>query len=96
MIATYVFEQNLTEFEASMQVWSNKDSKIAAKVTKVINMRRAFVGSAFGELGFSGGDLDARVRIFLGYITSERQIFGDRTEPSKIACELLIKLLIDK
>jgi AcrR family transcriptional regulator len=96
MIATYVFEQNLTEFEAAMQVWSNKDPKIAARVTKVVNMRRAFVGNAFKELGFTGDDLTARARIFLGYIASERQIFGSRKEPSKLARELLVKLLVDK
>jgi len=96
MIATYVFEQNLTEFESAMQVWSNKDPKIATRVAKVIKMRRDFVGTAFRELGFTGDDMTARVRIFLGYITSERQIFGNRKEPSKLARELLLKLLVDK
>jgi AcrR family transcriptional regulator len=96
MIATYVFEQNLTEFEAAMQVWANKDPKIAKSVTKVVNMRQAFVANAFKELGFTGDDMAARVRIFLGYITSERQIYGSRKEPSKLARELLVKLLTDK
>jgi AcrR family transcriptional regulator len=95
MIATYVFEQNLTEFEAAMQVWSNKDPKVAKKVTRVVNIRRDFVGNAFKELGFTGDDMTARARIFLGYIASERQIFGNRKEPSKLARELLVKLLVD-
>ncbi len=36
MIATLVFEQNLTEFDAAMLVWANKDPKIARKVRKAL------------------------------------------------------------
>ena len=39
MISTLVFEQNLTEFDAAMQVWANKDPDIARQVRKVIDVR---------------------------------------------------------
>ena len=96
MIATLVFEQNLTEFEAAMQVWSNKDPKIAKRVDKVVSTRQAFVGKALRELGFEGEDLKSRVRIFLGYITCERQVFGASKKQAQAARELLLQLLIEK
>lgn len=76
MIATFVFEQNLAEHESAMQVWSKQDPEVAKKVRKIINARLAFVSKAFEELGFEGDELAARARLFLGYITSERPIFG--------------------
>ncbi len=76
MIAIFVFEQNLAEYESAMQVWSKQDAEVAKKVRKVINARLAFVSKAFAELGFEGDELAARARLFLGYITSERPIFG--------------------
>jgi len=79
MIATLVFEQNLTEFDVAMQVWSNKDPKIARQVRKVVNMRMAFTRKAFVELGFEGDDMEMRARMFIALLTSERQVFG----PSK-------------
>jgi len=81
MIMTLVFEQNLIEFDAAMQVWSNKDPEVAKKVRKVIDMRLRFVTAAFAEQGFEGDELAMRARTFLAYITSERQIYG----PSKAA-----------
>jgi AcrR family transcriptional regulator len=80
MIMTLVFEQNLIEFDAAFQVWSNKDPAITKKVRKVVDMRLRFISTALAELGFEGDELAMRARTFLGFITSERQIFG----PNKV------------
>lgn len=95
MIMTLVFEQNLTEFEAAMQVWSNKDPKIAKKVRKVMDSRLRFVSTAFEELGFEGEDLAMRARLFLGYITSERQVYGSNKAASARHRERLLDMLLD-
>jgi hypothetical protein len=76
MISTLVFEQNLTKFDAAMQVWANKDPDIARQVSKVIDMRLGFAGKALAELGFEGDDLTMRSRVFIGFLSGERQIFG--------------------
>ena len=96
MIATYVFEQNLTEFDAAMQVWSNKDAKIAKTVRKATDMRLAFAGKAFQELGFEGDDLEMRTRLFIGYQSNERQIYGANKKMARRLRELRINLLCDQ
>lgn len=93
MIATYVFEENLTEFDAAMQVWSNKDPKIAKKVRKATDMRLSFAGKAFEELGFKGDDLEMRTRLFIGYQANERQIYGPNKKMAQRLRERRIDLL---
>ena len=83
MISTLVFEQNLAEFDAAMQVWANKDPEIARQVRKVIGMRLGFAGKAMAELGFEGDDLAMRTRAFIGFLASERQIFGASKKNAK-------------
>lgn len=94
MISTLVFEQNLTEFDAAMLVWANKDKKIARQVRKVTNMRLAFAGKAFAELGFEGEDLEMRTRVFLGHLSVERQLFGTDKELAQRHRELRLKMLL--
>lgn len=96
MISTYVFEQNLTEFDAAMQVWSNKDPAIAKKVRKVTDMRLAFCGKAFEELGFKGDELEMRKRLFIGFQANERQLYGSNKKTAARYRQLRIDLLCEK
>jgi AcrR family transcriptional regulator len=93
MISTLVFEQNLTEFDAAMHVWANKDPKIARRVRKAIDMRLAFAGKAFAELGFKGDDLEMRTRLFIGHLVSERQLYGGNKKTAQRHRELRLKML---
>ena len=94
MISTLVFEQNLTEFDAAMYVWANKDPKIARQVRKVTNTRLAFAGKAFAELGFKGDDLEMRVRVFIAHLSGERPIFGPNKKIAERHRELRLKMLL--
>jgi len=94
MISTLVFEQNLTEFDAAMLVWANKDPKIARQVRKVTDMRLAFAGKAFAELGFEGDDLEMRTRVFLGHLSVERQMFGPSKKAAQRYRELRLEMLL--
>ena len=94
MIMTYVFEQNLTEFDAAIRVWSNKDPVVAKQHRKTINMRLTFARKAFAELGFEGDDLEMRARTFLGFLISERQAFGPSTKTSHRYRERRLKMLL--
>ena len=96
MIATYVFEQNLTEFDAAMQVWSNKNPEIAKKVRKLTQFRLSFARKCFEELGFTGDDLEMRTRLFLGYQANERQIYGPNKKIAQRLRERRIELLCSK
>jgi AcrR family transcriptional regulator len=96
MISTFVFEQNLTEFDAAMYVWANKEPKIAQRVRKVTEMRLAFAGKAFAELGFEGDDLAMRTRLFVAFISAERQIYGPNKKTAQRYRELRLELLLSK
>jgi len=94
MIMTVVFDQNLTEFDAAMHVWSNKDPKVAKKLRNVLKMRVSFVRQPFVELGFKGNELEIRTRAFLSYINSERQVFGPGQQTSLKLREPFLDLLV--
>ena len=96
MISTLVFEQNLTEFDAAMYVWANKDPKIAKQVRKVTDMRLAFAGAAFAELGFEGDDLEMRTRVFLAHLSGERHLFGPNKKTAQRHRELRLKMFLDE
>lgn len=96
MISTLVFEQNLTEFDAAMYVWANKDPKIAKQVRKVTDMRLAFAGKAFAELGFEGDDLEMRTRVFLAHLSGERHLFGPNKKTAQRHRELRLKMFLDE
>lgn len=93
MIATHVFDQHLTEFDAAMLVWSKKDKAIARKVTQVIRFRHNFVRQIFRELGLDDEEVEIRSRIFLGYITASRDNFGPNAKSAQAANERLIEML---
>lgn len=93
MIATYVFENNLTEFDAAMVVWSRKDKMTDKRVKQVIKMRLKFLTQAFKELGFEGDDADIRARIFLGYITAARDNFSTNAKLAAQVHERLVEMV---
>lgn len=96
MIATLVFEQNLTEFDAAMLVWSNKDPQIARKVRKVMEMRLVFAGKAFAELGFEGDELKMRSQLFIAHLSGERQMFGASNKLAQRYRELRMEMLTSR
>ena len=96
MISTLVFEQNLTEFDAAMYVWANKEPKIAKTVRRVTDMRLDFAGKAFAELGFEGDDLEMRTRLFVGFIAGERQISGADKKTAQRYRRIRLDLLLSK
>ena len=95
MIATAVFEQNLTKFDVAFFTWANKEPAIARRVSKVIESRMNFTRQAFSELGFEGDDLEMRASTFLGYLTLERQLYGNGKKKVQELRELRIDMLCD-
>ena len=53
-----------------------------------------FAGKAFQELGFEGDDLDMRVRLFVGFHSGERQIFGADKKAAQRYRERRLELLL--
>jgi AcrR family transcriptional regulator len=94
LLMTMVYEQNLTEFDAAMDMWSRTNKLVARKRKRVMEMRLRFIREALRQLGFKGADLEMRTRVLAGFQMGERQIFGPNNKASKQYRELRLKLLI--
>jgi AcrR family transcriptional regulator len=94
LLMTMVYEENLTDFDAAMDMWSRTNTDVARKRKRVINMRSNFIRNAFEELGFRGDDLEMRTRVLAGFQMGERQIFGFNKKAAKLHRELRLKMLI--
>jgi AcrR family transcriptional regulator len=94
LLMTMVYEQNLTEFDAAMEMWSRSNKLVARKRKRVIEMRLRFIRNAIRELGFSGDDLEMRTRVLAGFQMGERQIFGSSKNVARQFRELRLNMLI--
>ena len=89
-----VFEQNLAEFDAAIDMWSRTNKRVARKRRQVIEMRLGFFRDAFSELGFKGEDLEMRTRVCAVFQMGERQTLGPGKKASKQYRQLRLKMLI--
>ena len=89
-----VFEQNLTEYDAAIDLWSRTDKAVARKRKQAINKRLAFFRDAFGELGFKGDDLEMRTQVCAVFQMGERQILGADSKAAERMRELRLKMLL--
>ncbi|MEH6583928.1 MAG: TetR/AcrR family transcriptional regulator [Halioglobus sp.] len=89
-----VFEKNLTEHDDAMQLWVKTNARTARKYKKVVGMRLDFVRKAFEELGFTGDELEMRTRVFVGFQSNERGIFGANKASSRRYRQLRLDMLV--
>lgn len=86
-----VFERNLTEFDLGFRSWGNLVPIINRKVRKAIKVRLDFVRQCFFELGFEGEGLEMRSRLFVGYQSNERDMFGSNKKKATLYRELRLE-----
>ena len=91
-----IFELNLSEYDAAMDIWSRGDARVAQKRKKVMAVRVKFFRDAFEELGFEGDELEMRARICAVYQMAERQVFGANKKDSERYRERRLKMLTAK
>ena len=89
-----VFEQNLTEYDAAIDLWSRTDKAVARKRKQAIDKRLAFFRDAFGELGFKGDDLEMRTQVCAVFQMGERQLLGADSKAAEKMRELRLKMLL--
>lgn len=94
LLMAMVYEQDLCEFDAAIDIWSRTNPLVASQRQQVINMRMKFVRNALQELGLKGDDLDMRTSVLAGFQMGERQIFGFNKKTAKLHRELRLKMLI--
>jgi AcrR family transcriptional regulator len=71
-----IFELNLAEYDAAINICSRSDANVARKSKSVMQIRLKFFRDAFEELGFIGDDLEMRTRVCAVFQMGERQILG--------------------
>jgi AcrR family transcriptional regulator len=77
---------DLDRFEVSIRAWADHDPEAEEVVKTVYAMRFKFIKSIFAEMGFTGADLDMRVRLWLCYATNGKSMYGkaSRTKQSQM------------
>ncbi|MEH6582254.1 MAG: TetR/AcrR family transcriptional regulator [Halioglobus sp.] len=94
--ARMIFELNLAEYDAAIDIWSRSDTRVALSRKQVMNTRLKFFRDAFEELGFHGDDLEMRTRTCAVFQMGERQTLGPGLKASETYRNLRLELLIGK
>lgn len=89
-----IFELNLAEFDAAIDMWSRSDTRVARKRKQVMTVRLKFFRDAFEELGFRGDDLEMRTRVCAVFQMGERQILGPGKKTSEKYRKARLQMLI--
>jgi AcrR family transcriptional regulator len=69
-------QYDLDRYEVPIRAWADHDPEAAKVVKEVYATRFKFIKSIFAEMGFSGADLDMRVRLWLCYAINGKAIYG--------------------
>ena len=72
-----VQEQELSKYDLAIMSWAKKDHRVGRVLKRVFALRLDFVGRIFEELGFTGGELEIRTRLFVAYHSNASDIFDD-------------------
>ncbi|MFA3918845.1 TetR/AcrR family transcriptional regulator [Ruegeria hyattellae] len=79
----------LDQFDIAFRSWAAQDPMVA-KALKVVDLQRyEFVRGVFESIGFSGDDLDMRVRLFLVFVSARRSVYIPRG-----ACDAADEILL--
>jgi len=77
-----LLDHDLTIYEVPMRSWAETDPVIANRVRQVYRQRMEYLRQIFLDLGFSGDELEMRIRLFFCYHTFERAIFPKDSKKS--------------
>jgi AcrR family transcriptional regulator len=64
-------DYELNRAEASIFVWSQRDTRVRKVMNRVNRERLRYLRALFEELGFEGDELDMRTQLFAAYTASE-------------------------
>jgi AcrR family transcriptional regulator len=91
---TRIFELNLAEYDAAIDIWSRNNAHVARVREKVMQARLQFFRDIFEELGFRGDQLEMRTRVCAVFQMGERQILGSDQTASEKYREPRLQMLI--
>ena len=70
---------NLNRFEVHMRAWADSDPVVEKVVRSIYQERFVFIRGLFSSMGFTGCDLEMRVRLWLCYAIHGNSIFPEST-----------------
>ncbi len=73
-----VDRNRLTEYDLAIAHWAQQDEAAARILQETYRLRMALLRQAFRELGFEGDELEMRTRLFVCYVSSAPQMFGEK------------------
>lgn len=74
-LTQHVEAEGLDKFDIAFRSWAAQDPMVAEALKKVDLMRYEFVRGVFEDIGFSGADLEMRVRLFLVFVSARRSVY---------------------
>ncbi|MGI9521088.1 MAG: TetR/AcrR family transcriptional regulator [Hyphomicrobiaceae bacterium] len=87
-------DNRLDRHDISFRSWAAQDPEVAEKVREVDKLRYKFVRDLFVEIGFTGDDLEERVRMFLVYESAQHTVyFPQRSRHIKNSVETRFAIL---
>ena len=75
--AEIIVDRDLGRYEMAILQWALAEARVKRVVRKVNRLRLAFVRGAFGELGFTGDELEMRTMLFVCYHAWEASTFRE-------------------
>ncbi len=96
IVAEVVDRANLGRYDFAIRQWARNDPRVRRIWRKEINKRLAHIRSLFSDLGFTGDELEMRVRSFVAYQVGERDLFEELSTPEhamlrQLRLQLLLK-----
>ena len=78
-MAEIVDRDDLARYDAAIRQWANEDEHVAQVYELKMHRRLEIVRSLFSALGFDGLSCEMRARTYVGFISTERELFRDQS-----------------
>lgn len=75
--AEIIVDHDLGRYEMAIRQWALAEAQVMRAVRKVNRLRLEFARGAFGELGFTGDELEMRTMLFVCYHAWEASTFRE-------------------
>ena len=96
-MAEIVDRDNLARHDAAIRLWANDDEHVARVYELKMHRRLEIVRSLFGALGFDGLSCEMRARTYVGFVSTERDLFRDQSPSDRAKLrEARLQLLLSK
>jgi AcrR family transcriptional regulator len=83
-IITHVIENNLSAYDAAVQMLAHGEPKIAPIIAGGFMKRLKFLGSLFRQAGFKGKTLETHKRLFVGYFILDAVLIDRESKKERL------------